>query len=165
MSGLQLLCESPVPLSQDMSRQLGLPLPREDPLLVPRHPPRLLLGHEVREVPDVFPDEPTLRPGLVEGLEVLLDELDLVLLGEDHGWLHVDPGHGVGPVLRHHDRLACGSPPVLQLGEHLPLDELGVTGVGVPGEVSVDGDDVEVLTDEVLIPGTVGHDRDGPGGS
>ena len=41
-------------LPQDMSGHLGLPLPREDPLLVAGHPPGLLLGHEVSKVPNVL---------------------------------------------------------------------------------------------------------------
>ena len=31
---------------------------------------------------------------------------DLILLGEDHGGLHVQPGHGVRPVLCQHHWLA-----------------------------------------------------------
>ena len=132
---VQLLSKCPVASPQYMSCQLGLSLSSEDSFLVAGHSPRLLLGHEVSKVPDVFPDEPTLRPRLVESFEVLLHELDLVLLSEDHGGLHVYPHHGVRPVLRHHHRLPPGLPPVLQLGEHLPLDDLGVAGVAVPGEV------------------------------
>ena len=41
-------------LPKDMSGHLGLPLPGEDPLLVARHPPWLLLGHEVCKVPNVL---------------------------------------------------------------------------------------------------------------
>ena len=41
-------------LPKDMSRHLGLPFPGEDPLLVARHPPWLLLGHEVCKVPNVL---------------------------------------------------------------------------------------------------------------
>ena len=41
-------------LPKDMSGHLGLPLPGEDPLLVARNPPWLLLGHEVCEVPNVL---------------------------------------------------------------------------------------------------------------
>ena len=37
-----MLRQSPVPLPQDVGHHLGLPLSREDPLLVPRHPPPLL---------------------------------------------------------------------------------------------------------------------------
>ena len=42
-------------LPEYVRSQLGLPLPGEDPLLVARHPPGLLLGHEVSKVPDVLP--------------------------------------------------------------------------------------------------------------
>ena len=133
-----------------MGGQLGLSLSGEDSFLVAGNSSRLLLRHEVSKVPDVFPNEPALRSGLVEGFEVLPHELDLVLLGEDHGGLHVDPHHGVRPVLRHHHRLPPGLPPVLQLGEHLPLDDLGVAGVAVPGVVAVEGDDVKMLTRVIL---------------
>ena len=37
-----MLRQFPVPLPQEVGRKLGLPLSREDPLLVPRHPPSLL---------------------------------------------------------------------------------------------------------------------------
>ena len=66
---VQLLSQFPIPrprkyvlnfgrrnllLPQDMSGHLGLPLPCEDPLLVSRHPPRLLLGHEVCKIPNML---------------------------------------------------------------------------------------------------------------
>ena len=60
-----------------MRRQLGLPVPREDSLPVARHPPRLLLRHEVREVPDVLSYEPALGPGAVECFERLHHQLNL----------------------------------------------------------------------------------------
>ena len=64
-----------------MSRQLRLSLSSEDSFLVAGNSSGLLLGHEVSKVPDVFPNEPALCPGLVESLEVLPHELDL-----EAGW-------------------------------------------------------------------------------
>ena len=51
---VQLLSQLPVAGPEDMGGHLGLPLPGEDALLVARHPPRLLLGHEVSKIPNML---------------------------------------------------------------------------------------------------------------
>ena len=82
-----------------MGSQLGLSLSSEDSFLVAGNSPGFLLGHEVSKVPDVFPNEPALRSGLVESLEVLPHELDLEAgwrIAEIRDW-HKDSmldGHG-----------------------------------------------------------------------
>ena len=51
---VQLLSQLPVAGPEHMSGHLGLSLPGEDALLITRHPPRLLLGHEVSKIPNVL---------------------------------------------------------------------------------------------------------------
>ena len=91
---------------------------------------------------------------------------DLILLGEDHGGLHVQPGHGVRPVLCQHHWLPweywsaslwsqhCtvtpGLSPVCEIVVELLLDDLGVAWVAVPGIITIECDNVKMLTGVVL---------------
>ena len=58
-----------------MGGHLGLPVPREEPLLVAHHAPDLLLGHEVAEHPGHLAHEPGLgAPQGVKYLPILPDQ-------------------------------------------------------------------------------------------
>ena len=119
-------------LSDYLCKDVNFSPPCENTLLVPCHPPRLLLGHEVCKVPNHLPDEPALRLCIVERPEVLLHEVVLELLREADRGEGVEAGHGVRPVLGHQDGLAVRLPPVAQVAQHLSVDQLQVAVVSVP---------------------------------
>lgn len=158
----RLIGQTPVALPQDERRRLRLALPREDPLLIPHHPGNPLCRHEVCEVPDEFPDH-VLFPLLIEDAVVAPQDGVLVLLREHDRRIAVKSCHGVRPVLALDDGLLVLSVPVLKLGVELDGDDLGVTGVVVPGEVTVDADHVHVWSPFVSGVVTVSDEGDGSG--
>ena len=113
--------------------------PCENTFLVASNPPSLLLGHEVSKVPNHLPDEPALSLGVVKRPEVFPHEVVLELLGEADGGEGVEAGHGVRPVLGDQDGLVPVSlPPLAQVAQHLPVDQLQVAVVRVPSHCLVD---------------------------
>lgn len=145
---ISLLQQAQPTLPQSMSSHLGLSSSSEDTLLVPVDPSHAWDRREICEVPDLLPDD---------GLDPIKDPVVhliiflLKLLAPGTGRDRMQTALGICAILCHDERFGEAALPFFELVFEVFFRQTQVTSIGVPAIVSVDRDEIEEVSNCIIM--------------